>query len=367
MSQKCDAADAENNSYCPKRYKKQTEKAFLSTESVQTGSAGNDQHPAFNKPMNTAIQSNPLTKKNKKPITPNLRRYVFQLRFSMFRPFFFPFGRYLFQNGKRCIYLRTPVQKIMNAHDMRNFFFIFAILLVFAGLLSPACKHEPMFTSPDPDPDPTDTIPTDPGNTGGGQGVTCNPDTVYFTNAILPLLVSNCSLSGCHDETSKAEGIVLTSYTQVVNTVNGVRNTNWSLNELMDVITEDRIDKRMPPSPRPALSQTQIDLIGKWLAQGAKNNGCNENAAGCNTNNATYKLFVKPLIDAQCFGCHSGAAPQGGISLANYAAVKAAATNGKLYASVTRSANRMPKNGQKLDDCTTQKLKAWIDKGALEN
>ena len=46
--------------------------------------------------------------------------------------------------------------------------------------------------------------------------VICNPDTVYFKQKILPLIVSNCAMSGCHDAISKKDGVVLTDFTNII-------------------------------------------------------------------------------------------------------------------------------------------------------
>ena len=56
-----------------------------------------------------------------------------------------------------------------------------------------SCTHmpDPEFV---PDP-PTDTTQTNP----------CSPDTVYFQNEVLSLIVSSCAKSGCHDAATKAE------------------------------------------------------------------------------------------------------------------------------------------------------------------
>lgn len=181
------------------------------------------------------------------------------------------------------------------------------VVLLLLELLS-ACKHDALFDAAVPGP--TDTLPGDPPNTGG----LCDPDTVYFQSQILPLLISRCTEPGCHGAAS-----------------------------------------------------AEIQLIQTWIAQGAKNNGCNANFAGCDSTSFTWSAFVQPLIQTQCQGCHSGSAPQGGINLGSYAAVKAQVTNGKLYASVTRSFAYMPKGGNRLDDCTIKRLKTWIDAGAPEN
>lgn len=251
---------------------------------------------------------------------------------------------------------------------MQHYAILTFFVVILLSLSTPACKHDPSLPGGS---DPTDTTgnPIDTtGNNGGnnGSGILCDPDSIYFQNQILPILVSNCTESGCHNETDHKEGVILTSYQSLMSTVEHVTDNNWNENKLMKALLEDDPDDRMPYNKAP-LPQAQINLIGAWIQQGAKNNGCNENYGNCETSNVQYSAFVRPLIGARCQGCHSGSTPQGGINLSTYANVKALATNGKLYAAVTRTANWMPKGGAKLDDCTTDKLKAWIDAGAQEN
>ena len=46
----------------------------------------------------------------------------------------------------------------------------------------------------------------------------CDPDTVYFQNTILPLVVSSCATTGCHDKNSHRDGIILTDYSSIIRT-----------------------------------------------------------------------------------------------------------------------------------------------------
>lgn len=90
----------------------------------------------------------------------------------------------------------------------------------------------------------------------------------------------------------------------------------------------------------------------------------------CDTTGATYAITVAPVLQAHgCISCHSGTAPSGNISLQNFASVKAVAQNGKLFGSLDHSPgfSPMPKGGNKLSACTINKIKAWIDAGALNN
>jgi len=228
-----------------------------------------------------------------------------------------------------------------------------------------ACKHD-SFVDTTPDPpvviDPNDTIPSNP-----GQGVPCDPDSVYFRNTVLPLLVANCSQSGCHNSVDRPDGIVLTSYADIMNTVEHITDTDWSENKLIRAITETDPEEIMPQPPNPPLSVEQINLLKTWISQGARDNGCNESYAGCETAGISYVGFIQPLVQAKCQGCHSAASAQGGIVLATYDQVKTLGLNGKLYAAVTRTTNWMPNGGAKLDPCSLDKIKAWVDAGAPQN
>jgi hypothetical protein len=237
----------------------------------------------------------------------------------------------------------------------------FIIIAVLVGLCYPSCKHEPI--------DGLDTTPIDttgtPIDTTPVTAIPCSPDSVYFQNEVLPLLISNCTKSGCHNTIDRQEGIILDSYANIMATVDDVTSTDWSKNELIEVLLTTEPDKKMPPAPNQPLSTEQIGRISKWVTQGAPNNQCNEQSGNtCDTTNITYTTFIKPLIQGKCQGCHSGSNPQGGIDLSTYASAKPTATNGKLVSSITRATNWMPKSGQKLDNCTITKVKAWVNAGA---
>ncbi len=232
------------------------------------------------------------------------------------------------------------------------FLFLFTIIAFFLGIT--ACKFDPI------NPDPTDS-----GASGGTQK--CSQDTIYFQNQILPLLISNCTQSGCHNAADHKEGIDLSSYQKLMSSVEKVKSTDWKKNELVKVLLDSDPDDRMPLD-LPPFSTAQIDLIKKWVQQGAVNNACNESFGSCDSlSTVSYSQFVRPLLEAKCIGCHNNTNPQGGINLSNYDKLKPFATNGKLYQSVSLNANWMPKGGVKLDNCALAKLKSWINNGALNN
>lgn len=226
-----------------------------------------------------------------------------------------------------------------------------AVFIIFASLTS--CKHEPV--GPITPPGPTDTT-------------TCDPDTIYFGNTILPLINSNCAIPGCHNTNGGDDQFALLTYEDIISNTHVVAH-NVNAGKLYDVITDNGED-RMPPSPYSKLTNDQIDKIATWIEQGALNNFCDESGAVCDTSNVTFSGSVKPIIDQKCKGCHSGTQPQGGIALTNYDQIKASGASGKLFGSVNWDSGyfKMPKNAaSQIPDCEIRKIKIWIDAGMPNN
>ena len=93
-------------------------------------------------------------------------------------------------------------------------------------------------------------------------------------------------------------------------------------------------------------------------------------SGNCDTAGSTYSTIVQPALQTYgCIGCHSGPAPSGNILLSTYTNVKTNVQNGKLYGSIMHSAGYkpMPQSGNKMNTCVINKIKAWIDAGALNN
>lgn len=237
-----------------------------------------------------------------------------------------------------------------------------AVALLTLILHTAACKSDPLYTIPTPDP--VDTTGTGGGNSGA---LPCNPDSVYFSQQILPILTSNCAMPGCHDAVSKEEGIILDSYTNTLNT-GKIKISNPADSKIYKVLIDTDVKDRMPPAPRQALTADQSALVLKWIQQGAKNLTCD---SGCDTTNVTFSASVMPLISLKCKGCHGGSLPQGGVSLSNYAEVKVRVADGSLIGAVTRqpgfTAMPYPAGSARLPDCDIRKIQIWIDGGALNN
>ncbi|MBL7952103.1 MAG: hypothetical protein JNM62_10315 [Flavobacteriales bacterium] len=223
-----------------------------------------------------------------------------------------------------------------------------------------ACKHEP----------PVGPLVEEPGNGGGGGGVeppdevvVCDANTVWFQQQIQPLLTSNCTMGdGCHSSaTDDNDGIDLTSYAALMNS--GVVQDG----DLWEAINDNDPDDRMPRPPQTPLTQEQIDLIGQWIQQGAQNNSCEPSA--CDTLNVTYTGTIRPVVQARCQGCHSGATPQGGLDLSSWSVLNAVAADGRLAGAIQHlpSFEPMPRNAPRMNDCRISQFLIWIDAGAPNN
>jgi mono/diheme cytochrome c family protein len=94
--------------------------------------------------------------------------------------------------------------------------------------------------------------------------------------------------------------------------------------------------------------------------------------AVCDTSSTPLAGTIKPILQGNCYACHSAsaaAASGAGINLEDYNSLKGWADNGKLYCSVDHGngCSAMPKGGGRLQQCDIDKIKAWVDRGALNN
>ncbi len=207
----------------------------------------------------------------------------------------------------------------------------------------------------------------------GGQTVTenCDPDTVYFANEILPMLINNCAKSGCHNSSGDEDAKDLSSYVAVMNS-GYVKAFKSNDSKIIESVTSGGGEGKMPPAPNEPLSSAQVSSLETWINQGARNNEC---SGGCDTTNVTYSGTIAPLMNNYCTGCHGNAANTTGINLTNYLdsgsdlGVKSVAENGKLWGSVNQDAgfSAMPLGGNRLQDCKIDELRIWLDNGYPNN
>ena len=229
---------------------------------------------------------------------------------------------------------------------------IFAILI-----LAFSCVNDKNL--PSPTSSATDTNSSTVTNPSTPEVVTCSPDTVYFNQTILPLITSNCAMSGCHDAITHKEGVILTDYTHI-------RAYSSTTNPTGSTLYRNIVTGYMPP--KGPLSSTQMASIIKWMQQGAKNNSCVA-SGNCVATNVSFATTVSPILKTNCTGCHSGATPSAGIDLNSYATVKVQAANGKLVGAVSHAAGyiAMPSATVSLSPCEISQIKAWVTEGTLNN
>lgn len=185
-----------------------------------------------------------------------------------------------------------------------------------------------------------------------------------FNRDVLPVMLSSCAISGCHDASTSAEGIQLTSFQTVMQ--GGVTPYQPNNSKLYKVISKLSGNKDlMPPSPYQKLPQPVIDSISRWIFLGAKNENC---AMPCDTlNTITYTAHLSSIIQSSCVSCHSGGGPSGGILLTNYAEVLASANTGKLIPSINRSGFAPMPPSSSLTKCQIRQFERWNLNGKPQN
>lgn len=217
-----------------------------------------------------------------------------------------------------------------------------------------SCTHDPI------EPEPKDPVTEDP----------CPSDTVYFQDDVLPILVSNCAFSGCHDRGTAQNGIILTDYNNIINS-GGIEPGDSDDSDVYERITDPDDNERMPKPPNNPLTDDQIQLIKDWIDQGALNNGCLVEVpiSGCELDNVTFSGTVNPIVQNKCAGCHSGSSPGGGITLNGYEDVATLAFDGRLNGVINHlnGYKAMPLGGSKLPQCELDQIAVWLQDGFPNN
>lgn len=91
---------------------------------------------------------------------------------------------------------------------------------------------------------------------------------------------------------------------------------------------------------------------------------------GCDTANMSFNTDIKPILQSNCYACHSNATYTiSGTKLEEYSDLIHHVHDGDVLGSITHASGfpAMPQDGPKLSDCDINKIKAWIDRGALDN
>ena len=167
-----------------------------------------------------------------------------------------------------------------------------------------------------------------------------------FSRDIKPIIVSNCSMQGCHPQD--------TSYSTI---------SNWvSDGNLYSVITTKNLEDRMPLG-KPRLPQANIDSISSWLNQGATNGNC---VIACDTSKHTY-ADIWNIINPNCTGCHmTPTSANHNIQLTDYSTISPIAKKGQLVTVITTTGVTHMPQGSTLSSCDIDIIKKWVNAGSKQ-
>jgi len=110
-----------------------------------------------------------------------------------------------------------------------------------------------------------------------------------------------------------------------------------------------------------------FSLLGMLLlvACGKDNGG---DPSDCSSTSYTYTNDIKAIFNSNCsiIGCHSTSAQAGGHDLSTYQGIITTGTS-KIIAAIEHTGGvPMPYNLPKLPDATIQKIKCWVEQGAVQ-
>ena len=188
--------------------------------------------------------------------------------------------------------------------------------------------------------------------------------SICFERDILPIFISNCAKSGCHDAASHESGYSLDNYTNIMK--KGIVPGNVAASRIWESVAIKEFGIETMPPAAPALSATDLYLLRRWIETGAVDSGaCN---SICDSNNISYSAGIQPLMQRYCTGCHNSNSAPGG-SLTDYASVREAAVNGNLIGNIAHlpGYKPMPTTGVMLTACEIAQVKKWVTAGALNN
>lgn len=189
-------------------------------------------------------------------------------------------------------------------------------------------------------------------------------DTICYETHIRPLLRSNCAKPGCHDDGSHKGGVNLTTYANILRTVEIEEEHGEVENEM-----EKKIRKyKMPPPSEKPLEPEQRALILAWIAQGMPNGSCSEMRGTPTVDSLDIPTFmddIGPIVAANCLGCHSGSKPSNGYDFSDPAFFRSIAATGKVVRAISHQegVTPMPFMEEKLPQATIDRMARWVEAG----
>ncbi len=195
--------------------------------------------------------------------------------------------------------------------------------------------------------------------------------TVDFQTQIQPVLKTSCVK--CHTGANAGGGLSLDSAEALAH--GGKTGPAIVPRDPSHSLLHQRISTTDPalrmPLGGPALPANTVALIRAWIEQGAPGLPAVQNAG------VDFVRDVRPILEANCYACHSGAQPKSQLRLdRKSAAMKGGMSGPVIIAGDSKDSRlihrvlgmdgeaRMPFGKQPLSDAQIATLKRWIDQGA---
>ncbi|HRW10811.1 MAG TPA: c-type cytochrome, partial [Caldilineaceae bacterium] len=151
--------------------------------------------------------------------------------------------------------------------------------------------------------------------TGGTDGV---PADVNFTDDILPIFLDRCS--ECHGDDEPEEGLVLTSYKDVM--LGSWYGAVIKPGDPADSYLVEMVETGQMPKKGDDLTPEQIKTIIAWVEAGAPEFGSGEEtgaeAAAVTPETVSFANDVLPIFLDRCSECHGEDEPEEGLVLLTY-------------------------------------------------
>ncbi|MBL8047142.1 MAG: DUF1553 domain-containing protein [Chthonomonas sp.] len=184
------------------------------------------------------------------------------------------------------------------------------------------------------------------------QTTTAKP-RVSFNAEIAPLFRANCL--GCHGVESPAAGLNLTSTKSIARVV---VPHNPGASVLVHSLRGIK-GKNLMPKGFPALAPAQVELVSRWISEGAHF-----------TDPVDFATEVQPILKAACYSCHSDD-PKAGLDLRDAKQLLAQLSPGNaeksnLFRRVMGYDGKpqMPRGFPALLPAQSDTLRRWINEGA---
>lgn len=218
---------------------------------------------------------------------------------------------------------------------MYKFSFLSIILLVFTG-----CRHD------------SEVTPTTP--------------RICFETEVLPIVLTNCAISGCHN--GNEDIISINSYSDVMRLVKAGKPYQ---SRIFKSVT-NTWGNLMPPKPHLPLSARQRTILYLWILQGAKSGLCD--TISHTSDSICFTNVILPVFETNCAstGCHDAITHEEGYNLTSYARIVSRGIvpgNGlesEIYKSIIRTdEDRMPPPSRTaLTAAEKASILQWINEGA---